>query len=607
MKNKVGILINSANVGGVQNVTLNLVKQMLAEHIDVVVVSGGLGITYYQLAAICETHHIVHADEQSLKNALNGCTVVVNNNWWSINPIMEKILPSLGCKYMEAIHGPFVPYLQRAARYDHIVHEYLSFSPLGAHILCTRFGVSKRKIRKCITPVKPATIKKTSESNAAARKMLRIADDAFVVGMVSRISPEKGIIDALDIFEKYHKKNNKAVFVLLGGDPLGASTYNNQIELRCYELRAKGMFVKVTGCIDPEAVEALQCCFDVALNTSQTEGMSLSVSELFSAGIPCLFPRYADTGMGTFAMSNEHEQFSIPVRHRNEVDAVQRMTAAEIESYVSRIDEISMPDCIEPRDFRVITEEIIESILDGPFIMTLVYNTPIDWFREMTTSILNQKFKCFRWVIVDDGNNNPEILAHLDELSADDRVTILRHDTNKNIREAQNTALRHMYKYNRRMMMIFDSDDIASPDLLGMQFMEMLSRSNVCVLGVQIKFFGNSSTTTHHPEVVTADMVRANQVYPYWFINNPGVAIWLGNIALVDERYYPEVLIPASSDYAMWIDLLKDGFKLYNRPEVLVQYRWMGKNSTDRLTPEEKKLRTAHLELIKNQLYEVKN
>lgn len=604
MKNKVGILIDSANIGGAQNVILNLVKQLIADSIDVVFVSRGLGITYYQIASICETHHVIHPDEKSLNDALNGCTVVVNNNWWSINPIMEKILPSLGCKYMEAIHGPFVPYLARAAKFDRIVHEYLSFSPLGSEILCNRFGVSPRKIRNCIIPVRPATIKRTPESNASARMMLRIPHDALVLGMVSRISPEKGIIDALEIFEQYHNKNNKAVFVLLGGDPIGASTYNNEIEQRCFALRAKGMYVKVSGCIDPEAVEVLQCCFDIALNTSQTEGMSLSVSELFSAGIPCLFPRYPDTGMGTFSMVNEREQYSIPVQHRNDVDAIQRMTPSEIQKYVSRIDEIPMQQCIEPRDFADVINAIIETIMDGPFIMTLVYNTPIDWFREMTASILNQTFKCFRWVIVDDGNTNPEILAHLDELSADDRVTILRHDTNKNIREAQNTALRHMYQYKRRMMLIFDSDDIAHPDLLGMQFIKMLSCTDISVLGVQIKFFGNSDRTTNHPNVVTADMVRANQIYPYWFVNNPGVAIWLHDIG---DRFYPEVLIPASSDYAMWIDLLNDGLKIHNRTEVLVQYRWMGKNSTDRLTDEEKKLRMAHLELIKNQLYEVKN
>jgi hypothetical protein len=101
-------------------------------------------------------------------------------------------------------------------------------------------------------------------------------------------------------------------------------------------------------------------------------------------------------------------------------------------------------------------------------------------------------------VIVDDGNTNPELLAHLEELAADDRVTILRHDTNKNIREAQNTARATYTKHERRMMLIFDSDDIARPDLVGSQFKLVLNTS-VTVLGVQIKFFGNQTRTTSHP------------------------------------------------------------------------------------------------------------
>lgn len=605
MKYKVGILMNTANMGGAENLLLQVVRHLREKEIEVVVVAGGQGIIYYQIANICETHYCQHPTESMLQEVLSGCTVVLNNNWWSLNPIMEKILPALGCKYMEAIHGPFIPYLEPAVQFDRIVHEYLSFSPLASQMMCDGLGISPRKIRNQVIPVQEATIKSSAKTKADARKMLRISDDAYVIGMVSRISPEKGILDALDIFEMYHETDPRAAFVVLGGDPTGANNYNNAVEQRCSELRRKGCTVKVTGCLDPQAVEALQCAFDVAINTSQTEGMSLSVSELLSAGIPVLFPDFPDIGLGTFNQetSATRSTFAIPVCHRNEKRGEQRMTPMEKAAFVSRVGEAELDKCIAPHDRNEVLNNICEAILDGPFIMTLMYNTPIDWFREMTDSILKQNFKAFRWVIVDDGNTDPQLLSHLNELSADDRVTILRHDTNKNIREAQNTALRHMYQYERRMMMIFDSDDIAHPDLVGSQFRMMLN-SDFTVLGVQIKFFGNQVRSTTHPALITADMVRKSEIYPYWFMNNPGVAIWLGDIG---DRFYPEVVIPASSDFAMWIDLLCDGFELHNRPDVLVQYRWMGKNSTDRLSADEKKLRMAHLELIKNKIHESKN
>jgi glycosyltransferase involved in cell wall biosynthesis len=603
MKNKVGILMNTANIGGAEHLMLQVVRQLHSDNVPVVVIAGAPGIIFYQMVDIAETYVYAHPSEQILKEALKDCTTVINNNWFSLNPILKNILPQIGCKYMQAIHGPFVPYLQRAAESDSFVDEYLSFSPLGSQILCERFGVSARKIRNRIIPVEKAGSIVTPENKYFARNMLRIPQDAIVVGMISRISAEKGILDALDIYEAYHKKQPKAAFVILGGDPSGNSRYNQIVEARIQLLRSKGCVVYKTGCLDPAAVDALRYAFDIAINTSQTEGMNLAVSELLSAGIPVLFPDFPDLGMGTNFDAMYRENFAIPVRHRNETSGEQRMTNDEKANYVHRLDEIVMKTPVHPHDKEQVLADICEAILDGPYIMTLMYNTPIDWLREMTASILNQNFKCYRWVIVDDGNTNPELLAHLEELAADDRVTILRHDTNKNIREAQNTALRHIYKHERRMMMIFDSDDIARPDLVGSQFRSILN-SFATVLGVQIRFFGNQTRTTSHPAKITADMVRKNEIYPYWFMNNPGVAIWLGDIG---ERYYPEVAIPASSDFAMWIDLLRDGFVLHNRPDVLVDYRWMGKNSNDRLTQEEKNMRMAHLELIKNKLYENQN
>lgn len=603
MKNKVGILMNTANMGGAEHVMLQVVRKLHAMDIPVVVIARTQGIIFYQMVDIAETIHCPNPTEQELKDALTGCTTVINNNWFALNPKLENILPEIGCKYMEAIHGPFVPYLQRAAGFDHMVHEYLSFSPLGSQIICERFGISSRKIRNQLIPVEKAGSPVTKENRFFARNMLRIPQDAEVIGMIARISPEKGILDALDIYEEYHKKKPNASFVILGGDPSGNSPYNQLVEARIQLLRSKGCIVYKTGCMDPAAVDALRYAFDIAINTSQTEGMNLAVSELLSAGIPVLFPDFPDLGMGTNFENAYRENLAVPVRHRNEVSGEQRMTQAEKDAYVQRISEVTLKVPIDPHDKEAVIANICEAMLDGPFIMTLCYNTPIDWLKEMTASILNQNFKCFRWVIVDDGNTNPELLAHLEELAADDRVTILRHETNKNIREAQNTALRHIYQYERRMMMIFDSDDIAHPDLVGSQFRSILN-SGITVLGVQLKFFGNSTRTTSHPNKITADMVRNNEIYPYWFMNNPGVAIWLGDIG---KRFYPPVAIPASSDFAMWIDLLKDGFDLYNRPEILVQYRWMGKNSNDRLTQEEKNMRMAHLELIKNQLYEKQN
>lgn len=600
--------MNTSHVGGAENVAINIMSKLHEWQIPVVVITGNKGLLFHEMTNYAEVHHIPNPTTEDLQNILADCTVVVNNNWWNICPTIAPVIESCGFKYMAAIHGPFIPYLSRIAQYDNIVHEYLSFSPLGSKILTVDFNVSPRKIRQQRIPVKKPLVRKTKAMNDLARQFLNVSASAHVVGMVSRISPEKGILDALDIFEMYHMLREDSVFVIIGGaeNNKKAQEYYDKVLNRIGELRSKNIRVELIGGVLPNTVASLQCGFDMAINTSQTEGMSLTMSEQLYAGIPCVYPDYPDVGLGIdFTSPEQRLQYVVPVRHRNVDNNEQRMTVSEKQAYVYSMTSLDpVEDDIVPFDFDETIESICAYIIDGPFVMTLCYHTPVEWLREMTASILNQRFKCWHWVIVNDGITKPEILEHLKELEADQRVTILVHEENKNIREAQNTALKYMYEHNgNRTMIIFDSDDIAHPDLVGSQYKAMLE-SNKNVIGVQLKMFGNRTIITRHPAEVTADMVRENKIYPFWFMNNPGVAIWLDALG---GRLYPKTVIPASSDYAMWIALLKDGMTLYNRPDVLVDYRVMGKNSTDRLNEEEKQVRVTQLELIKRQLYENKN
>ena len=87
------------------------------------------------------------------------------------------------------------------------------------------------------------------------------------------------------------------------------------------------------------------------------------------------------------------------------------------------------------------------------------YNTEVSILKEAVDSILNQTFGDFEFIIIDDGstNNSVEYLKSLQ----DQRVKIIRNDTNIGITKSLNIGLRAAKgKYIARM----DSDDIAFPD-----------------------------------------------------------------------------------------------------------------------------------------------
>ena len=118
---------------------------------------------------------------------------------------------------------------------------------------------------------------------AVKRKDLNIPEDAFVVGMVGRMSPQK----APDVFVKMAKKVKDAVpnahFIIVGNG-------NQEAEIRKYaEDNGFSDSLHITGWVDnPMSYEEL---FDVACLLSRWEGFGLVLPEYMMASKPIVASR----------------------------------------------------------------------------------------------------------------------------------------------------------------------------------------------------------------------------------------------------------------------------------------------------------------------------
>lgn len=118
---------------------------------------------------------------------------------------------------------------------------------------------------------------------AVKRKDLNILEDAFVVGMVGRMSPQK----APDVFVKMAKKVKDAVpnahFIIVGNG-------NQEAEIRKYaEDNGFSDSLHITGWVDnPMSYVEL---FDVACLLSRWEGFGLALPEYMMAGKPIVASR----------------------------------------------------------------------------------------------------------------------------------------------------------------------------------------------------------------------------------------------------------------------------------------------------------------------------
>ena len=114
-------------------------------------------------------------------------------------------------------------------------------------------------------------------------------------------------------------------------------------------------------------------------------------------------------------------------------------------------------------------------------VILAVFNG-MPYLPEAVESILNQTYKDFTFIIVDDGSTD-ETGAYLQSLN-DDRIVLI-HQANAGQGAARNLALNHC---QTEYAAIMDADDISLPDRLFSQIEYLDAHPEVVVLGTQIQF-----------------------------------------------------------------------------------------------------------------------
>ena len=116
-----------------------------------------------------------------------------------------------------------------------------------------------------------------AETRNCLREELGIAD-AFVLGNVARLDPEKNHSFLLDIFSAVRKRNSKAVLLVIGQGRLEA------------ELKAKVKLLKLDPYVkflgERTDMPALYCAMDVFVLPSQFEGLPMTLIEAQTSGLP---------------------------------------------------------------------------------------------------------------------------------------------------------------------------------------------------------------------------------------------------------------------------------------------------------------------------------
>ncbi|MDR2622351.1 MAG: glycosyltransferase [Dysgonamonadaceae bacterium] len=186
------------------------------------------------------------------------------------------------------------------------------------------------------------------------------------------------------------------------------------------------------------------------------------------------------------------------------------------------------------------------------------------YVAEAVDSILNQTFTDFEFIILNDGSTDAtsNILAGYNDKRI--KVVTLKHEglvycLNKGLELSKG-------KYIARM----DSDDIAYPERLQVQYDFMESHPDVGICGTNYKMFNDTNNNIYTSKFPANDTDIRAQMFGYSAFCHPAVMLRKDCLEKSGLKYDKDFF--RAEDYRLWIDLL-DYTQGANISQVLLHYR----------------------------------
>ena len=205
-------------------------------------------------------------------------------------------------------------------------------------------------------------------------------------------------------------------------------------------------------------------------------------------------------------------------------------------------------------------------------VIMSIYREPIDWIRLSIESILNQTFRDFEFIIINDNPSrieNKELLAEYN--LRDSRIIGVTNETNIGLTKSLNKCLQIAKgEYIVRM----DADDISLPNRLYEQYTFMSAHPNLTLSGTNAYLFGNLSLSSSR-KLIMPDTSSKIQIFSL-FLNpliHPSVIFrkeHLHNLMYNED-------CKRGQDYEFWVRLMALGHIIQNNNNFLLKYRKVDK------------------------------
>jgi len=201
-------------------------------------------------------------------------------------------------------------------------------------------------------------------------------------------------------------------------------------------------------------------------------------------------------------------------------------------------------------------------------VLMPVYKTPEDILKKTIQSVLNQTYKNFEFLILDDCPEHP--VENIVKQYQDSRIKYLKNEKNLGITPSRNKLLKIA---KGEYLAVADHDDISLPERFEKEVSFLNAHPDVGVVGTWYQCFPKKKLKKKFitNAQIERDLMRnCSILHPSSMIRK---SVLEQNHITYQEQYSP------AEDYALWISLIGKT-KFANIPEVLYLYRDYANNTS---------------------------
>ncbi|TGK48551.1 glycosyltransferase family 2 protein [Leptospira bouyouniensis] len=216
------------------------------------------------------------------------------------------------------------------------------------------------------------------------------------------------------------------------------------------------------------------------------------------------------------------------------------------------------------------------------------YNA-VSYLEESVNSLKNQSFQDWELLLIDDCSKDGTVSLAKEIAKTDNRIHVIQKEKNSGSADTRNTGIQLA---KGEYIAFLDADDLWEPKFLETMIPFMQQNQSPFSFS-SYRIVDENGTEFCEPFIVKTKGYTYRDLL---FYNRVGLLTAIYHVPSVGKKYFDPSLKSLRDDYALWLDILREGKVAYANSDILARYRVRRGAATSN----KKKVMLAHFRMLKN-------